>query len=646
MNTKAYPREKREIIAKRPFDQLLAFSKDVSPQLLDAIMRRLPPVQGFREGTKELNMRLHRYLRRVELWNDSDWSMFNDLWMDWIKTHPKLDEVLTKFDNTGDFQVKHPVTPPNSELDIKCFEYLATKSTEVSIPRELIKQFYDFGYFIVDPSIEHYIEMSKSTAELELFELPAKIKKIEENCKTLEILLGTIQRRSEVAEYTNEKKINFVERIDAIEARLMATQTHSNTLAEANINLGEKIAQVQQNLAQFNSHYDQLEKRLSKDLQESCETRCLRLEKDFEQIGTAQEQFDSELKALSYKLVPIENSLIQKKGVGASDTDYRGDLGNKRERSVPIEVEYLQVDDCFQRLDTPDKFMSTLVDSLRSIGMQSVAAQVLTHETFAALAAGQLVSFAGSIAPIVAFACARSLAGPNVCRIRIPIGLIDSTEFDQLFLEVLETSEGKDLLSALIIEGMNLSAPEAYAPRLRQLIAERFFGLNSMGKNLILLATLVDGPSALDIPQELCELGPVFHTDCFEWRDKWSPRVVGLGSITSDVWKEWRENFGEPPEEWEDIFADFISVAGPPTVLWRRALYLAAAAINRGDTASQFPSLTQSLIFGWLLPHGLATGVDFTNFDQLLAEGQMDAQKKDDRLVQFLRLNTRTLREL
>lgn len=52
MNTKIYPQEKRKVIAKFTFEQLIAFSKEIAPSLLLSLKRKLPFMQGFREGGK------------------------------------------------------------------------------------------------------------------------------------------------------------------------------------------------------------------------------------------------------------------------------------------------------------------------------------------------------------------------------------------------------------------------------------------------------------------------------------------------------------------------------------------------------------------------------------------------------------------
>lgn len=641
MNTKAYPIEKRKIIASRPFEDLMAFSMGIAPQLLDNFIKKLPPIQGFRKGThNELLARLKRFLRRAEVWSDADWSMFNDLWLDWTKTHPNLDEVLSQFDNTCDFELEKLGVPPNSELDIKCFEFLSAKSGEARISKELINNFYEYGYFLVDPIIEQYISIAKSSEELELFKLPDRIKKIEDATKNVEAISSTINQRFESAEKIHEYE---TKRINRMESQLTVIQENINKLDVINKNLAETIDQALRGLVKYDSNFNEVEERFNGILKTN-ESKYEIFEKELlTHIGT-QKQFNQDLKVLEQKLYHMESLLEERERVGTYNKDNDSTPMKITERFVPLNVERLTFDGSPRKLDNYNSIASMLTDGLRSIGMQSLAAQVISNEFLAALSVGQLVFFIGSIASTVAMICARSLSGTNCNRIRIPIGLTDSNEFDKAFVKVLESTYEKETICALIIEGMNFSAPEAYASRLRQLITERFLGLNPMGQNLIIIATLVDGSSALDIPQELCQWGPVFHTDCIEWRDKWTSRNIESGYITSQDWAQFMENSQEPSEEWEDLFTSFSSIGGLSTILQRRALYLAASALNKEEVS--IPSVPQSLAFGWLLPYSFAAGIDLADFDELVTEIQANAQKKDDRLTKFLELFTKVPRDL
>lgn len=620
MNPKLYPPEKRLEISQRSIEEIVLFAKEVSPDLRNAFAVKLPSVHGFRRGHhNELQMRIKNYISRVHRWNDEEWMLFKDLWVDWIKTHPQLDSLLSEFDNSADFAEDIKGTPPNSPLDVKCFKYLALESQESMVPRELIKRFYDFGYFQKDSTIEQYIAMAKSAAELKLFELPSELEKVW-------VRLGELETTQD-----REKLLGLVDSIAKVKKTLEEALKQIREMQESNLNLYQSFQQLQQVVEKLDRVYNSLESSMLKQLTDMFDQKYTQLQSDL--IKEIDDRFDAAVDTLNQELNDLRNEVEQKEREIAVGSAFEVQCQEKLDQVIAVDD--LSVTTPIEELDTPNKFKSALSENFQNVGMQSVAARVLADEVLAALAAGQIVSFRGSMASIVALLCARTLAGPSIRMVHIPIGLLDGREFGTSLYRALDVSGCMASVSALILEGINLSAPEVYARSLRQLISERFLGIESTGRNLILLGTIVDGPGALDIPTELCELGPIFHTDCIEWRDKWLRRSVTVGFVPSEVWGPWISTV-DKPKDWEDLFEDYSHLGGHPTVLWRRCLYTAAAKLNRMVTEDEVPTLIQSLIFGWLLPRGLASGVNLTDYENLLAGGRVDASKADERIVKLL----------
>lgn len=620
MNSKPYPAEKRLKISQQPVEEIVRFTKEVSPNLWNAFARRLPPVDGFRRGNpQELQKRIKTFINRIQRWNDMEWMLFKDLWVDWVKTHSQLDELLSILDNSADFIENNEGIPPNTPLDIQCFKFLALKSEESRVPRELIKRFYDFGYFQEDERIEQYIAVAKSKAELKLFELPSELDKVWVQLIDLKTALD------------REKSLGLVDSFAKVEKTLEETIKQIQEMRQNNHNLYQNFQQLQQDVEKLDHVYDSLESSMFKRFSDMIDQKYNLLQSDL--IREINDRFDTAVDSLSQEVNDLRYEVEHKEREIAVCSAFEVQCQEKLDQVII--VDNLSVTTPLEELDTPNKFVNALCENFQNVGMQSFAARVLADEVLAAFAAGQIVSFRGSMASIVALLCARTLAGPSIRMVHIPIGLLDGREFGTSLYRVLDVSGCKTSVSALILEGINLSAPEVYARSLRQLISERFLGIESTGRNLILLGTVVDGPGALDIPPELCELGPIFHTDCIAWRDKWSRRSVTVGFVPSEVWDPWI-SIVDTPEDWEDLYADYSHLGGHPTVLWRRCLYTAAAKLNRMVTAGNVPTLIQSLVFGWLLPRGIASGVNLADYENLLAEGRVDASKADERIVKLL----------
>src|SRR5207248_2268165 len=91
----------------------------------------------------------------------------------------RLNSVLNEFDNSDDFAESGEALPPNSDLDIACFEFLARESNAARISRDEILTFYEFGYFLPDPRIDEIIQRARTSSDVALLErlttLPATL---------------------------------------------------------------------------------------------------------------------------------------------------------------------------------------------------------------------------------------------------------------------------------------------------------------------------------------------------------------------------------------------------------------------------------------------------------------------------------------
>lgn len=157
-----------------------------------------------------------------------------------------------------------------------------------------------------------------------------------------------------------------------------------------------------------------------------------------------------------------------------------------------------------------------LCDNLRAIGLGTQSTRRLAREVLAGLYAGRVVLFAGSAASVLARECAQTLASQRLIELHIPVGLLHGGDLHRVF-RGLEGRLEPDDVTAVVLEGINRSAPEVYGDALRSLFSRRLMGDSDA---LVLFGTLVDGSGALPWTPQMCDLGPVFDTDpSADWKD-------------------------------------------------------------------------------------------------------------------------------
>ena len=149
--------------------------------------------------------------------------------------------------------------------------------------------------------------------------------------------------------------------------------------------------------------------------------------------------------------------------------------------------------------------------NLQTCGVMKGAAIATARQILAALSAGQMVQFSGSISDLVADAVAAAIGGQTFYEWRVPVGLVsDEAAID--CLEVVSETSG-----CLLMKGANRSAFEVYGTAIRDVVTRRQFSLPSY-QRLSLIAAWTRGPATFPDGGTLAEIGPVFDTDNFSMR--------------------------------------------------------------------------------------------------------------------------------
>lgn len=606
MQYKPYPKEKRDIICKLPKEEIMSFCKYIDTRTWKRLTLSLPPVNGFRRGSDaEIKERFKTYIRRIGHWTDDNWQLFSELWIAWIKSHPVLDELLTQYQNDQDFLEEIPI-PPNSQLDIECFAFLLSSCEKAEIPRELLKQFYDYGYFKEDQKIEYFISLSKSELELKMLKSLKQVDLLVNRITNLENASADYEKR------LRQELNNNGDRINSLNTKVAEMDNVINGFHESieqvmkinNYNIGNNISILEEEIKNLNNYCSELTDSLSYELNN----------KKNEMVALLK----TEIAAFTELLEPNRQEI----GIV------------KMERTTNnIIFEKASQNGTFLQHDSIEGLEKAFVQNFRSIGMTSSGAKQFSKELIATIISQGTITFKGSFASVLALICARTISAADTSICYIPVGLLDGSNFRAIFDIFLKEASASEKISTLIIEGVNLSSFETFAARLSKYIGDQLIGLNPI--KTIIICTLVNGPASLECPVMLCDSGPVFNTDCLEWRTNWEANNIQDGVISKLKFNEWVSYPVEIPEDWDDLYAEFSCLGGLSTVLSDRFLLKAAMHLEKMRCSS---SIIQSLAFGWLIPRGTLLNIDFEKYKERIAEGKLDAEKPDKRVIKLLDL--------
>jgi len=584
MKPKSYPPAKREIIVKRPIDDIMGFCKEINVSEWKKIAVKLPPVNGFRKGTDaEIRERFKVYIRKIGHWNEAGWEMFLELWLAWINSHQALNDLLKQFENEEDF-IDDNVAPPNTQKDIECFEFLTLYGEEVMISRELLKKFYDYGYFVESSKIEYHISQAKSELEFKMLETFREVDllstKLKESIKDKEDRENKFIR--ELKEYKDKVDL-FNSKIEQLNNTLNSSQNkHNQQLQDCNLKLSELHTEINA----IKKHNLESENKLN-----TVTSGVMQLQ-----------EFQSESKEITTAQSPINTLLF--------------------ERTTHITA--------FSKFQSVNQLNSAFVHNFKAIGMTSIEAKRFSKELIAAIFSQATITFKGQLASMIANICAGTISGNSTSICYIPIGLLDGVSFTKVFDNFAQESEASDRIHTLIIEGVNHSPFEGFAARLSQYISQQAIGIKK--HNSIIICTLSSEAVSLGCPSILYDSGPVFDTDCLEWRNKWDNKELNVGMVSKESFIEWANANLPTPENWEDLYEEYGCLAGTPSFL--RDIFLLKAAKHLSNEDGK--TLVQSLAFAWFIPRGILLGTDFTQYKDLIAEGKFDSSEPDQRIIKLL----------
>ena len=645
MRPKPYPDSKKTYLRERP-SELLGLLLSLPLKQQQEAARLLPPVDGFRTGQAlELHERLKRFFARIRRWSDSDWAKFQTMWGIWIRSNTGLSNILLGIDNSSDFADDAP-TPPNSALDINCFEKLVQASAEGKVSRETIDSFYRFGYFVEDERIEKLIRLARSEVELRLpLELHGLKDRISQTERAVESLTGRLESQAR----NLAKWDDLSTRLAALERRLPDLLRVADTVmglkveidrvtTEAKSQAARRAAEIERDLKNLRTDFT-----LNKEAITDCQTQ---LHEQKEIVSRALDELQGTVAGLMKQVEELHDTDIAAYHEVVPSSPFPGTRRPAVEPNAThpqaagngstIELAPLRVSGEIAAIHTLDELLERLSENLRAIGIQSQSAYTLAREVLAGALSGQVVLFRGTFGPIVAEACATTLAGYSSFRVQIPVGLLDGSAVSSKIDTLIDQASQDERLVAVVFHGINLAAPEVYAPRISRLVAERLLGVKD-SPGLVVFGSVASGVAALPLSTVLCEFGPIFDVDCIGWRDRKAVRQFVSGWVSLTGWQSWSASIPAPSEErWEQAWEAVSPFAGRTTPLWRRMAFSATAILDSLNPTGEPTSVIQSLMYGWAIPWALATTTDVPGRKHLLPKGVISGPEADKRLLQLL----------
>lgn len=580
---------------------IMDFIDEIPIDLRKDIYDRLPRVQGFRPGTpaefKEKQKRLIGHLVHPQLSQASGWKSFALLWEVWArqrfgKKFPKGDYFDLTLDTATDF-----------------FNLLANDFPGAA--REDMKRLFVFSGFPDHPEAVEMLERFRPASSLArdqiIDELPMCLGKIDSRLEATEVAT------TDVADRIGWLEVNSSSLARNIEGTIEGIDRNTNAIKELQIALNtgtarsEKIERTVDTLGST-----------GKKLAEAAiatEARSDILEQRVRELVVRGDGWDE----LAIEMAQVTMAITDLTAQEVDRAKATEVIGVLMERVATLEetlaknnswsatrprVRLIENNPEGQFFDilSVGTACTTIASNLLAVGVMKGNAVSIARQTVAALIAGQMVQFSGSLADIVADAVAAAIGGPAYHEWRVPVGLASDEAASDCVGKVVESS------GCLLLKGANLSAFEVYGAPIRNIVVRRQFAASSNGR-LALIASWVQGPAAFPNGGTLAELGPVFDTDIFSMRGVSAklPQLM-FGSLMKDAWGELDGLDRSTSEPVSGELGELLESAGfKGGGLWKRIVYHVYTTLRAMPGGSLEADL-HSLLVSWAIPWAKAIG--------------------------------------
>lgn len=610
MSLISYPEDRRNAIQTYSFDEFRTFLGDIPAGTLSNAIKMLPKRKGFRAG-KDIEIRLRVYFARIERWDQKEWDLFSMLWALWTDSCERLKSLLNYQDKKEFISLVVKMIDNQDEL-LRILNELVNGELEQNIIREWIK-FSPFSLNMdslwlvnlaptlftkrLQSRLDMLDEQLISSAEKIEEKMLKMVKGIDENVFTLSkefkefsMLVSTLQEETSIM----AKKSQYIEN------NLFVLKSDIETITKQETDFSNTYKHLKEQVGAINSQSIELIKQLNE--------MELKLSRQEESYG------GFNLKEL------ITNMLSSRQTAQVAVT------AENTNRTIINEVEFKLPP---VQLASGHDAMIHLKKNLNNLGIKLADAKEIAFEVLAAVLTNQMVMFSGSMSLFVAEYCAASLCGSTVKVVSVPFGQVDELVSTEQLTQWINEAQSSSQPIAIILEGINRSAFEIYGSNFRKYIAEQIVGRTNWSYPLIIMATLVKGPSVLSLNKEYLEIGPVFNTDCVGWSYKnIEPYVNGV--IDPNLAFKINMDISDYLEI-EDLLPVGIIELG--SILWRKTIAATYKMMIQLDPSFNFSSVN----YGWLIP---ITSLHFNErTEQPFDEIELDERSK--LLIKYMNMEDR-----
>jgi hypothetical protein len=527
-----YGQEARERISALGQNKISEFIEEVPHAYRKEYCDRQPAISGFRSRSptefKEKQKRLIGHILNPQggQKGDADWKMFANFWVAWARS--QLGEDFPVGDRSA----------PAADAGPAFLKSLADQFPDAS--RETLERLISFSGFadhadtqaalgrfrpastlardrMIDglpgrlSKIEGYFEIAETAAEevaeqivLLESEVAALIKNADDVSSRLKNSIGDVSDlRSLVDEAATrtEHLENAIEELDGVGRKTLEAVAASDRKAQMVKRGLDALSDKAQGWDEAASLIAEL-----KELVTQIHSR----EPDRHKAAEA-------VVVLSARIEELQDSFA-KMGTGSGPRPQQVRLFEVEPQGPLVEI---------HTVETACELISC---NLQASGIVKGAAISVARQILAALAAGQLVQFSGSLADLVAEAVAAAVGGPRSHEWRVPVGLVS----DEAAADCLDAIV--DISGCLVLKGANRSAFEVYGTAIRDVVARRQLSV-AVHHRLALVGSWAQGPAAFPDGGTLAELGPVFDTDNWAMRGV-SSRLPHMkyGYLKDDSW--------------------------------------------------------------------------------------------------------------
>ncbi|SFU19449.1 hypothetical protein [Pseudomonas marincola] len=620
-----YSQEARDRISAFGQIAITEFIEEIPHGIRKIFYDHQPAIQGFRRGSppefKEKQKRLVGHLIHTQPGQKgaADWSTFAKLWEAWGKN--RLGATFPASDISSD-------TPDAGPVFLTGLAELFPDAA-----RENLERLLDFSGFADSPETQvalgRFRPASTLARDLMIDALPGRLHKIEgyfdiaeasaeevaERIDKLESETDTLAKGIADVVLSVEKSQGDVKEFRAALERIAERASGLENVVDA---LGDARQKTKEGIAAADARADQFQHSLEALTEQSrawdkTQAEVPALKQSIDALCAQELEWNHAVAAVSHLAdrIDILEAAIAK-GSNGTPTKPQVRLFEVESPGPIVEIQSVK------------GACELIACNLQACGIMKGAAIATARQILAALSAGQMVHFSGSISDLVADAVAAAIGGQTFHEWRVPVGLVsDDAAID--CLEVVSETSG-----CLLMKGANRSAFEVYGTAIRDVVTRRQFSLPSFHR-LSLIAAWTQGPATFPDGGTLAEIGPVFDTDNFSMRGV-SAKVPELkfGHLVRNSWDQIDGFDDDSPRALVSELKDLIEESSfVPGNLWKRMADRAYSRLRTIPGGSSEEDL-HSVLTLWALPWAKAAAGPVEDIariaGRMLAELQAEAE--------------------